>query len=488
MKKILIIIALLLFNSCKIYNKVNLPKQQGISGYSGYYNDILKEIAKTNQQKLEVYQGETKFYPHSKKLNWGLAMSGGGIRSAAVNIGVLKALYDLKVLDSIQIMSSVSGGSYALGWFFSNERLNKNKKLGDTFLNNKLFLNQVCSLRKNANMMRVPTMFRTFFVSPKNAFIKYQNSIQRTFINEESRFLKLNEFKSTSKIKKPYFVINSTIQGKKNNDWLPRIYENTPYHRGNPEVGLLTIDDSNSITLEKAVTISGAALKFKLLKKLPYHSEIVNSNYLPLTDGGHSENLGAIALIRRGVKNIIIVDAEHNKNLSFDGYKILKKQLRKELSLNFSILEIDDFIVNNKNNLNKSVFKGTIKSIYISPNYIQKSLLINIYYIKMSLPESIESVFSNDLIISKGDVLKKKIKCDNTDILKNESDFYLLSAAWTKSYSQWLNNESKWRFLKYKFPHTTTADQSFYTDQFSAFVGLGYLQATELKDLLPDNK
>ena len=42
----------------------------------------------------------------------GIAMSGGGIRSSLFNIGVLKALYDQGVLDDVDIVSSVSGGSY----------------------------------------------------------------------------------------------------------------------------------------------------------------------------------------------------------------------------------------------------------------------------------------------------------------------------------------------------------------------------------------
>ncbi len=54
-----------------------------------------------------------------------LAMSGGGLRSAAVNIGVLSGLSVLKpdnsqsVLDKVRIMSAVSGGSSALAWYFS---------------------------------------------------------------------------------------------------------------------------------------------------------------------------------------------------------------------------------------------------------------------------------------------------------------------------------------------------------------------------------
>jgi hypothetical protein len=47
----------------------------------------------------------------------GIAMSGGGIRSAAFNIGILRGLHENGILRKIDIMSAVSGGSYAMSWF-----------------------------------------------------------------------------------------------------------------------------------------------------------------------------------------------------------------------------------------------------------------------------------------------------------------------------------------------------------------------------------
>ena len=47
----------------------------------------------------------------------GLAFSGGGVRSATFNLGVLQALARFGVLGSIDYLSSVDGGSYIAGWF-----------------------------------------------------------------------------------------------------------------------------------------------------------------------------------------------------------------------------------------------------------------------------------------------------------------------------------------------------------------------------------
>jgi hypothetical protein len=63
-----------------------------------------------------------------------LALSGGGIRSATFSIGVLEELTKAGVLAKTDIISAVSGGSYALSWFYMqhyNARKLGNDKLTD---------------------------------------------------------------------------------------------------------------------------------------------------------------------------------------------------------------------------------------------------------------------------------------------------------------------------------------------------------------------
>lgn len=498
-KVFLYTISVVLLTSCVA--KIDIPRQNGIKGYLGTNSDSISIIAKDNETRLNEYKKMNPESLNKKDLKWGLAMSGGGIRSASVNIGVLKALYDMNILDSIDVVSSVSGGSYAAGWFFTNEILNTSDRKGQPLFDNKHILLNINYIKNRANMFRTPTMLGTLFASKKNAFNLYKSKINRTFMSMSTADRSLSSYQNAiANNKIPLFIINTSVSRKDDNDWLSSVYEYTAFYRGNPEIDFEKIDSTNDINIDEAVTISGAALKFKLLRKTKNYSNKIQSKYIPLCDGGKSENLGAISLIRRGVKNIIIIDAEYDKDYEFGSYDILKRYLNKELHLEISVPTVDSLLrkKNKESNLLTSVHKGTIKSIYIEPNNILKPININVYYIKMAIPNSLQTVLNNDTIFLKGSCLDKEIqqiekKIQNKEcaldklifstVIKNENDFYALSTYWVKSYSDWLNN-SKWKYVGYKFPQTNTADQSFYSDQFCAFIGLGYMQAFELRSVL----
>jgi NTE family protein len=51
----------------------------------------------------------------------GLALSGGGVRAAAFHLGVLEKLFEMNILSNINVISTVSGGSIAGGYFLINK-------------------------------------------------------------------------------------------------------------------------------------------------------------------------------------------------------------------------------------------------------------------------------------------------------------------------------------------------------------------------------
>jgi hypothetical protein len=84
------------------------------------FRQILQsEHAAINQRRLSnARAGIQQCSTDSPGIGWpvydtvGLALSGGGIRSAAISLGILQALNDYGVLSRIDYLSTVSGGGF----------------------------------------------------------------------------------------------------------------------------------------------------------------------------------------------------------------------------------------------------------------------------------------------------------------------------------------------------------------------------------------
>ncbi len=87
--------------------------------------------------RRDLYQQEVAYYPHPHahggRPKVCLALSGGGLRSAAYSIGVMRALHETGILDRVDVISAVSGGSYALSWYFSQSMLGQGGKKSTVF-------------------------------------------------------------------------------------------------------------------------------------------------------------------------------------------------------------------------------------------------------------------------------------------------------------------------------------------------------------------
>jgi Patatin-like phospholipase len=93
----------------------------GASDFEKVLTDEISEIQASRERRLP----EIKF-PHAASPDpyaqaheaqlFGLAFSGGGIRSATFNLGILQALSELGVLRWVDYLSTVSGGGYIGSW------------------------------------------------------------------------------------------------------------------------------------------------------------------------------------------------------------------------------------------------------------------------------------------------------------------------------------------------------------------------------------
>jgi hypothetical protein len=595
----LVLIAVIYLTGCAIHVKNERM-------VDGFIFDPGKEAeqAKVNFKLLE------KKYSHEWQLNkgdknappvLGLAMSGGGMRSAAFNIGVLKGLHKMGVLEELDLMSSVSGGGYALSWYYL-QRFNSGKADADLFdpvgpfqkhleengrivTHSDRFIVEAPEylLKLGINVVAIPFHWLAnglfdwnLNLAPYRWF--YQNALEREFhltpsrdsnfsgfsnaysvggvivgVDEPVGFEEMRDFIEQQNL--PSFVINTTAKISDSMqhygaDFGNSIFEFTPYAFGSDAYGYRRADFP--VDIHTAVAISGAAADSSVLPgktglllstlntdlgyNIPNHnitdpSKIAAHNILPfplyytyrsnsdikgtsiyLTDGGHSENLGAFALIRRLCRHIIIVDAEHDPKYRFAAYRKLKARLKKELRVDFSLPEIDQglrlrhFSFDFKDNVelyDNRMPPKLARDIGFGPDtkvsYDEETELWQLidrqpkgktYFAKKEADKlNIFEVYDGSRPVMEGKIRWFPLLVgDKVEQVTLEVTYIKLSLdtdnleAYPRSVSRYYNSKKGWlKKLKkslgikyHSYPHEDTSDISYGKDQFSAYRDLGY--------------
>lgn len=88
------------------------------------YHIKKQEMQKIKERRKKINGGEENASKYRNDGSFGLALSGGGVRSATFNLGLLQALQRCKLLKDIDYLSTVSGGGYigsSLTWFMSKD-------------------------------------------------------------------------------------------------------------------------------------------------------------------------------------------------------------------------------------------------------------------------------------------------------------------------------------------------------------------------------
>jgi hypothetical protein len=92
------------------------------SPWSHDFHDVLREELNTIRPKKEgpnQQEDDDQITRAHREQLVGLAFSGGGIRSATFNLGVLQSLARMKLLARFNYLSSVSGGGYIASWLMA---------------------------------------------------------------------------------------------------------------------------------------------------------------------------------------------------------------------------------------------------------------------------------------------------------------------------------------------------------------------------------
>lgn len=344
-----------------------------------------------------------------------LALSGGGIRAAAYARGVLQGLAEANDsrgwhLENLDIISAVSGGSYAASWYIA--------RLGDPMFDASMTRNSfneeqfIYGLEPRGIVEGLSLVLATFGEMPFR-FLEVGDADDQTFLTKYYARRIREHFYAPHKPqdirllqgKKPLLILNGTIDGN-NTKEIPlqnKIFEFTPYHFGAQGIGFRPTTDFSSdwTRMDNIVTISGAALdttassfwtSVRTLFGFTLGTKFKNQLRHPpdkfwLTDGAYSENLGAYSLIKRRCENIIVVDAEYDPSFTFTAYNLLKSALTlQNIQLDVDNIDlIKDMERPDRTVWSLPVMHGQITSIPMMWNNSVYDPAISVTYLKLSM-------------------------------------------------------------------------------------------------------
>jgi hypothetical protein len=293
-----------------------------------------------------------------KQHTLGLALSGGGYRSAIFNYGILKGLHQIGVISNFDYLSAVSGGSWIatpfsmsndLNWFFDPIPTHANliEEGFEALLPNPARVIQEAALsRKDANYI-------------SNIFGRL---LAKTFLREHgqlSRYKPLADKKMIKDQDRPFLIANGTVNYRSPESFsvTQECFEMTRLYTGSRSLGYVHSKDliarKKPIRIRDVIAMSGAAVAFHLpalggevagmglsrevvnyAKDIKSKAKISDTDHLDVSDGGHYNNLGIESLINRGCGYIVVVDAEHDNeekdnarsNQSYHGLRTLLKR------------------------------------------------------------------------------------------------------------------------------------------------------------------
>jgi predicted acylesterase/phospholipase RssA len=332
-----------------------------------------------------------------------LALSGGGVRSAAFHVGVLQALYERDLLDKVDIISAVSGGAYAAGWLI-NQRLAETPSPHASpysFLNNSQLQEsdkaraQLLTLSEGGvsallGVLVAPLHWirdQTARAEPgKPTFFTqhylYVDLLSLAIPSPKIHFAQLEiALRDIPDVPFPIFAATAH-QGPCLDDELPAIGDSKDLERsvfefsaagvGSMQRGLDKVARAH-FTVADAVGISGAApdmvsgrVACSLRKTLQIRVGARLDDLL-LTDGGFSDNLAVFPLVRRNCDVIVVSDAEYDKEMVFDSYQKLRAGLAKQEATTVSIPELDDHLAKSTRLCDKSFDADLKEPCFVAP-------------------------------------------------------------------------------------------------------------------------
>lgn len=357
----------------------------------------IREIAKRNQRVHgDIYKKEREALHASPRGDaviaghrWPnnrprmcLALSGGGLRAAAFSIGILEGLHGLPKgwIEKLDVISAVSGGSYALAWYLAAQ--SRNPEAADKLFTDPQLVERLAEKAEFVNQSAATARFAIFGLFKSAVDIVYRGltGLNRPTLNHsyyEHRLREVFELDVDSgwegvrqailakRLPLPIFNASATAADPEDGEPVPtdgefahpqRIFEISPFRHGSEELKFVH-DRDPPFALAGAAAISGAAVDERYGPGASLFSKVrgglgftydatkgwkwdrgrENLKVLYLSDGGFAENLGAYTLIKRMCEEIVIVDSTEDPDLELEGYWRLKAILKQQLKADFSV-------------------------------------------------------------------------------------------------------------------------------------------------------
>lgn len=365
----------------------------------------------------------------------------------------MRGLHEQGHLRTLDVISAVSGGSYALFWFYAHQLhpekptdqqlfagryrevlLDRSTFVGDL---NIVYAATAVSIAVVGSGITAVSGGRSIVGSPLQD--QYRSAIEKTFNGEHYSVWSENSFPTPEEMKEaverhnlPVFVVNLTVMngvaGGRDN-WYERIFEVTPFWVGaDAELADVSSEDNADFRAKfdgelsrrfkyfsDYVVASGAALSGEAVggvggyllgltsTDIGTYIEILRKSrrnpfrdlLFYLSDGGFTDNLGAFSLVRRLCQNITIVDAEYDPHYRFGAYFRLKSALREELQVELTVPDIDAVSERSQSRAGfdgrNPVMRGKIAAFPFraGPGKESEPITLDVTYIKLSVDQDV---------------------------------------------------------------------------------------------------
>jgi hypothetical protein len=347
----------------------------------------------------------------------GLAFSGGGIRSATINLGIAQALHDAGIFRHFDYMSTVSGGGY-LGAGISS--VMRYRTLPVSQIAGRATVEAGVDGSKTVRVTGEKAGAEKIYRYSKDADVLVRDGEAvkpgTRLIDRQGLRLR-SEIAGTVRVKiaengQQIVTVSGRRPGETRHCAYTKYDEIDVTDGESIEAGRLLVKQRSSFSERFRWRVRPEALLLEMTMRLNEKRHWVN-----LSDGGHIENLAAIELLRRRCKIIVIGDGEADRMMHFNGLATLIRTARLDLGIEIDI-RLDELRLDAESSCKSHMAVGRI-------TYPDETECGHLLYLKSSFTGDEDEVIG------------------------------------------------EYRHRSPDFPHETTADQFFTEGQFEAYRALG---------------